>query len=59
MAFDFAFEQALDEFGEAALLTLCKGLGGFFHFGMQGYVCFFSHTPVYNIDFKIRAILFF
>jgi hypothetical protein len=59
MAFDFAFEQALDEFGEAALLTLGKGLSCFFDFRVQGYVCFFSHGSVYNIDFKIGAILFF
>jgi hypothetical protein len=43
VAFDFALKQALDQLGEAALLSVSQGLSGFFHFGVQCYVGFFSH----------------
>jgi hypothetical protein len=59
MAFDFPLEQALYQFGEAALLSISQGLSGFFDFGVQCYVGFFSHVETDTIDFKIRAILFF
>ena len=59
MALDFAFEQALNKFGEATLLTLGQCLGGFFDFGVQCYVCFFSHTKIHSIVLKIHAIFFF
>jgi hypothetical protein len=39
IAFDFALKQALDQLGEAALLSISQRLGGFFNFGVQ---CDFS-----------------
>lgn len=59
MAFDFAFKESFDQLGEAALLCIGQGLSGFFDFGVQGYVCFFSHGSIHNIVLKIHAILFF
>jgi len=59
MTLDFAFEQALDEFGEAALLTFGQCLSGFFDFGVQCYVSFFSHAKIHSIVLKIYAIFFF
>jgi hypothetical protein len=43
IALDFALEEALDQLGEAALLSVSQGLSGFFDFGVQCYVGFFSH----------------
>jgi hypothetical protein len=43
MAFDFALEEALYPLGEAALLSISQGLSGFFDFGVQCDVGFFSH----------------
>lgn len=43
MALNFALEEALDQLGEAALLSVSQGLSGFFDFGVQCYVGFFSH----------------
>ena len=46
MTLDFAFEKALDELGEATLLTLGQCLSGFFDFGVQCDVGFFSHVSI-------------
>ena len=49
IAFDFALEQALHQLGEAALLSISQRLGGFFNFGVQCDVCFFSHTKLISL----------
>ena len=59
MTFYFPFEQALNEFGEATLLTLGQCLCGLFDFGVQCYVGFFSHMKIHSIVLKIHAIFFF
>ena len=52
MTLDFAFEKALDELGEATLLTLGQCLSGFFDFGVQCDVGFFSHSKIHSIVLK-------
>ena len=44
MAFDFSFEQALHQLGEAALLSISQSLSGFFDFRVQCYVSFFGSS---------------